>query len=114
MSQDWRVKLVRSLRKWAAERFPLTFPVRVYLRPKEQMDGHLGYFDFCDDKERGIICLCNTESREVLIDTFLEEWAHARTSFLIDTEDHSDDPWHHPGFWAEYGRLQLASREMEW
>ena len=25
MSQDWRVKLVRKLRKWASDRFPLTF-----------------------------------------------------------------------------------------
>jgi hypothetical protein len=114
MSQDWRVKLVRKLRNWASTRFPVPFPIRVYLRQREQMDDHLGYFLYCDDKERGVICLCDTADREILIDTFLEEWAHARTSHLIDTEDHSDDPWHHPGFWSEYGRLQCAAREVAW
>ena len=106
--------MVRKLRKWASNRFPLTFPVRVYLRPAEKMNDHLGYFEFDDDTERGLICISNSLSRETLIDTFLEEWSHARTSHLTDTEDHSDDPWHHPGFWAEYGRLVSASREVEW
>lgn len=114
MSQDWRVKLVRKLRKWASDRFPLTFPCRVYLRPVAKMQSHLGYFEYDDDNDRGIICLLDTQGRDGMIDTFLEEYAHARCSHLIDMEDNDEDPHHHPSFWAEYGRLVKASREVEW
>jgi hypothetical protein len=114
MSQDWQKKLVRRLKRWAMERFPLPFPVRVYLRPTNRMDKHLGFFEFDFETDRGIIALCEAQGREGLIDTFLEEYAHARCSHLIDTEDNDEDPHHHPSFWAEYGRLVKASREIEW
>lgn len=114
MSQDWQKKLVRKLRRWATDRFPLTFPVRVYLRPSPKMEGHLGFFIYDDDRDRGVIALCESQGREGLIDTFLEEYAHARCSYLIDTEDNDEDPHHHPSFWAEYGRIVKASREVEW
>ena len=114
MSQDWQKKLVTKLRRWAAYRFPLQYPVRVYLRPSTKMTNHLGYFEYDDDNDRGMICLCDTQGREGLIDTFLEEYAHGRYSHLIDTEDNDEDPHHHPSFWAEYGRLVKAAREVEW
>lgn len=114
MSQDWRPKLLRKLREWASNRFPVIFPIRVYLRPWAKMQGHLGFFEYDDDTDRGVIAIADTVDREGLIDTFIEEWAHARTTYLIDTEDNSDDPWHHAGFWAEYGRLQCAAREITW
>lgn len=114
MFPDWRKRLLRKLRRWASNRFPLTFPVRVYLRPANKMRDHLGYFEYDDDKDTGIIAIADSVDRESLIDTFIEEWGHARTTYLIDMEDHSDDPWHHAGFWAEYGRLQCAAREVTW
>lgn len=116
MSQDssWRRKLLRSLRGWAAERFPLTFPVRVYLRPAERMSGHLGYFAMDEDEERGVIAIRDGQERSSLVETFVEEWAHARTIWLCDSEDNNEDPWHHPAFWAEFGRIVQAAREREW
>lgn len=114
MSQDWRRKLLRKLKRWAEDRFPVPFPIRIYLRPQEKMDNHLGYFQYDDDTDRAIICILDSQPRDGLIDTFIEEYAHARTSHLIDTEDNNDDPWHHPSFWSEYGRLQQAAREVEW
>jgi len=78
------------------------------------MSGHLGYFVMDDEEERGVIVLQKDLGREVLIDTFIEEWAHARTAFLADEEDHSEDPWHHPSFWAEYGRIVKAARDVAW
>jgi hypothetical protein len=49
-----------------------------------------------------------------LIETYLEEYAHARTTYLVDTNDNDEDPHHHPSFWAEYGRLVKSAREIEW
>lgn len=114
MSPDWRQQLLRKLKKWAEERFPVPYPVRVYLRPGPKMANHLGFFVYDDDEERGVISILNTQDRVGLIDTFVEEWAHARTVNLIDTEDNQDDPYHHPSFWSEYGRIQQAAREREW
>jgi hypothetical protein len=78
------------------------------------MGDHLGYFIYDDDKDTGIICLLDSLERNLIIDTFTEEWAHARTAFLCDAEDHGDDPWHHPSFWSEYGRIVKASRDVAW
>ena len=114
MLPDWRTKLVRQLKVWAQDRFPVTYPVRVYLRPATRMRDHLGFFMFDDDEERGTISILNTQDRVGIIDTFVEEWAHARTVYLIDTEDNDDDPYHHPSFWSEYGRIQQAARERSW
>jgi hypothetical protein len=114
MSQDWRRRLLRKLKRWAEDRFPLTYPVRVYLRPPTRMGGHLGYFDFDDEAERGVIALSETLDHSALIETFLEEYAHARTTYLVDTNDNDEDPHHHPSFWAEYGRLVKSAREIEW
>jgi hypothetical protein len=114
MSSDWRKKLLRRLKRWAEERFPIPYPLRVYLRPTGQMENHLGFFEYDDDTERGTISILDTQDRVGLIDTFVEEWAHARTVFLIDTEDYDDDPYHHPSFWSEYGRIQQAARKREW
>ncbi len=114
MPQDWRKRLLKRLREWAEERFPITYPIRVYLRPPAKMSGHLGFFQFDDDEERGVISILDTQDRVGLIDTFVEEWAHARTVYLIDTEDHDEDPYHHPSFWSEYGRIQQAARQRAW
>jgi hypothetical protein len=84
------------------------------LRTGKQMEENLGTFTFDAEDETGAIRLLNTLGRESLIDTFLEEWAHARCAYLVDMEDTDDDPDHHPSFWAEYGRLQLAAREVTW
>jgi hypothetical protein len=111
MSADWRRKLLRRLKAWAEERFPVPFPVRVYLTPAHRMDNLLGYFMLVgDDEDRGVIRLLDSQDRTGLIDTFVEEWAHARTILLIDTEER-DDQYHHPTFWSEYGRIQQAARE---
>lgn len=106
--------MLRKLRRWAVKRFPLTFPVRVTLRNAKQMDRNLGTFQFDADEERGIIRLLHTLDRDNLIDTFLEEWAHARCAYLVDMEDSDSDPDHHASFWSEYGRLQRAAREIAW
>lgn len=114
MSQcSWRRQLVRRMKKWLEDRFPLTFPVRVYLRPTTRMEGHLGYFTMGEDADSGIICLRDTLDHDALIETFVEEWAHARTAWLNDEEDHDEDPWHHATFWAEYGRIVKAARERQ-
>jgi hypothetical protein len=78
------------------------------------MRDHLGYFEFDYEVDRGVICISDSQGREGLIDTFMEEYAHARCSHLIDTEDNDADPHHHPSFWAEYGRLVKAAREIAW
>jgi hypothetical protein len=106
--------LVRRLRRWADARFPLLYPVRVILRPPKAMGDMLGFWAFDADDERGVISLLNTQDKESLIDTFVEEWSHARCTYLVDMEDHSEDPNHHPSFWAEYGRIQSAIREIAW
>lgn len=112
--KSWKRSLLRRLKSWAEERFPVTFPVRVYLRPESKMTGHLGYFEHDEEGERGIISIADSQDRYGIVDTFVEEWAHARTIFLVDLEDHDADPWHHPSFWAEYGRIQQASRSIPW
>jgi hypothetical protein len=114
MSADWRRKLLTKLKRWCQDRWPVPYPVRVYLRPTSQMENHLGYFLYDEDNERGLIAIDASLQRNEMIDTFMEEWAHARTSHLVDTEETSDDPWHHPSFWSEYGRLVKACRERAW
>ena len=115
MSQDSSKRaLLRKLKRWADQRFPLMFPVRVYLRPATQMSGHLGYFDMAEECDRGVICISASLDRDAMIETFMEEWAHARTTYLSDEEETTDDPHHHPTFWAEYGRLVHASRKQTW
>jgi len=101
------------MKRWLEERFPVTFPVRVYLRPRTRMPEHHGYFLMADDMERAIICLSDSLDHDALIETFAEEWAHARTVWLNDEEDCDEDPWHHPTFWAEYGRITKAARERQ-
>jgi len=113
MSCDWRRPLLRRLRRWASLRFPLMFPIRVVLRTGRQMGANLGTFSM-GDEDTGIIRLLNTQDRDTLIDTFVEEWAHARCAYLVDMEDNGDDPDHHPSFWSEYGRIQRAAREIAW
>ena len=92
----------------------MTIPVRVYLRPPERMEGYYGYFLMDNDMERAVIGLRNNLERGQLIETFCEEWAHARCAHLIDTEDNDDDTDHHPSFWSEYGRITKASRGIAW
>ena len=117
MGQDWQRKLLRKLRRWAEDRFPLSYPVRVYLRSAIQdASGNdlLGYFLLNDEEDRGVIAISDRQDLTAMVDTFCEEWAHARTSHLIDTHDDDDDPDHHASFWAEYGRIQKAARERQW
>jgi len=114
MDPDWRKKLLRRLKRWMDNRFPLLFPVRVCLRSGKQMDNTLGTFQFDAEEDRGIICLLNTQDKDNLVDSIVEEWAHARCNYLVDTEDNDADPHHHPTFWAEYGRIQRALREIAW
>ncbi len=87
------------------------FPVRIYLRPTARMDGCLGFFSLSDDQESGIICVRDSLDTDLLVETVIEEWSHARTAFLYDQQD-TNDPDHHPSFWAEYGRIIKASREQ--
>ena len=114
MHRDWRKPLLKRVKRWAERRFPLLFPVRVYLRPGAKMNQTLGYWLFDADEDRGIIALLNTQDKESLLDSFVEEWAHARCTYLVDTEDNNDDPDHHSAFWSEYGRIQRAIREITW
>jgi hypothetical protein len=114
MSDDLRRKFVRRFRTWASRRFPLQFPVRIHLKPAAQMDGALGYFDMNDDLERASIWIRDDLNQYLMLDTLCEEWAHGRVVWLNDEEEDSDDPWHHPSFWSEYGRIQKASRTREW
>tara|TARA_Y100001973_G_scaffold67524_1_gene98630 strand:+ start:5289 stop:5498 length:210 start_codon:yes stop_codon:yes gene_type:complete len=67
-----------------------------------------------DNMERGTICIVDNCNKSQMVETIVEEWAHARTTFLNDEEDESDDPWHHASFWAEYGRICNAARERKW
>jgi hypothetical protein len=117
MPQHWQRNLLRKLKRWAQERFPVNFPVRVYLRSGlKDVNGHdlLGYFLLGDDDDRGVIAISDKQDLTGIVDTFTEEWAHARTAYLIDTHDDDDDPDHHASFWAEYGRIQKAARERQW
>jgi hypothetical protein len=114
MSQDWQRKLIRHFRQWASGRFPLQFPVRIRVVPASKMEGALGYFVLSDDMERGIIHVSDSLNAQLTIDTLCEEWAHGRVVWLNDEEDNSEDPFHHASFWSEYGRIQHASRSVEW
>jgi len=78
------------------------------------MKGMLGYWLYDAEEDRGMICLDCTQGKDNLIDSFVEEWAHARCTYLLDLEDHDEDPHHHPTFWSEYGRIQRAIRETTW
>jgi hypothetical protein len=97
--------------QWAKKKFPLTHRVRVYLR-QNCPDDHLGYYLYDDKKDTGVIVVRATTNRDQLIDTFVEEWAHARTVHLEDPE--ADDPYHTATFWSEYGRIAHASRQQAW
>lgn len=111
----WRRVLARKLKRWAEARFPLMFPCKVSVRQAAKMPDHLGYFLLNDDADRGVIALRDSLDRDALVETFAEEWAHARTAFLCDEEElELDDPYHHPSFWAEYGRIVKAIRERSW
>lgn len=114
MSQDWRRKLIARWRRWAGERWPLQFPVRIYLRPARKMGSNLGFFLMDEDLERATIAVQDDLSKEVLVDTLCEEWAHARVVWLNDEEDDSEDPYHHATFWSEYGRIQHSARSITW
>lgn len=111
----WRRVLARKLKRWAEDRFPLMFPCKVCVRSAATMPDHLGYFLLNEDADHGVIALRDSLDRDALVETFMEEWAHARTAFLCDEEElDSDDPYHHPSFWAEYGRIVKACRERSW
>jgi len=117
MGQDWQRKLLRKLKRWAEDRFPVSFPVRVYLRSAIKDEGKndlLGYFLLNDEEDRGVIAVSDQQDLTAMVDTFCEEWAHARTAYLIDTQDNDSDPDHHASFWSEYGRIQKAARERQW
>ena len=114
MHQDSQRRLLKRLKRWAEDRFPVPFPVRVYLRPAKSLNNLLGYFLMDDEDDRGLIAIGDAQDDQGLVDTFVEEWAHARTAHLIDTEDTDEDPYHHPSFWSEYGRIQKAAREVQW
>jgi len=72
-----------------------------------------GYWRAAEDGESGIIAVADDLTRQELIDTFLEEWAHARTAHLEIKGEDDDDPYHHATFWSELGRITKRFRE-EW
>ena len=103
--------LLRRLKRWATKRFPLTHPVRVYLR-QNCPDSYLGYYVYDEQSDSGIIVVRATTNTDQLIDTFVEEWAHGRCVHLEDPE--ADDPAHTATFWSEYGRIAHAARQVQW
>ena len=109
-NRSWQKPLLAQLRKWAANNFPLQFPVRCYVRPAEKMDNAEGLFEIDDDELRGVITISDSHrSRGELIETFIEEWAHARTIFLVDRT--TQETIHDPTFWAEKGKISDAIRK---
>jgi len=92
----------------------MQFPVRIYLRSSKHMPEAYGYFSLNDDLESGTISVRDDLDHDSLLDTLCEEWAHGRVVWLNDEEDLSEDPYHHPTFWSEYGRIQHACRSVEW
>jgi hypothetical protein len=108
-NKSWQKPLLKKMRKWAAESFPLMFSVRCYVRPVVRMGNRLGYFDLSDDMESGIIAISDSCSRDEFHDTFYEEWAHARTAFLCNSEN-----LHNATFGAEHHQIAMAGREKEW
>lgn len=105
--------MVKRLRAWADQRFPVPYNVRCYVRPREKMPGYDGYFSF-GEGESSTITIADDLTHGEIVGTFLEEWAHARTAWLTDEEHDGDDPHHHPTFWAELGRLTVAARGESW
>jgi hypothetical protein len=103
---------VRRFKRWASAKFPLSIPVKIYLRPKARMPDAFGYFNLSEEETSGTIWIREDANFDTLLATLCEEWAHARTYTLDDYG--LDDPHHHPAFWAEYGRIELARREREW
>ncbi len=101
---------MRKFRRWAQRTFPVRFPVRCYLRSPALLPGMLGYFDYDEDEDRGKICVADNLELDAMLDTCCEEWAHARTNDLCSDDE---DP-HHNTFWAEYGRIVMAARGVEW
>jgi protein-tyrosine-phosphatase len=99
------------LKAWAQKKFPIQMPVRVYLRPVRKSDYH-GYAEYDPDTNRAVIVISPTNDKSALVSTFCEEWAHLRTIHLED--DDADDPAHGPTFWAEYGRIEHAARQLAW
>ena len=106
-------KLVKKLRAWADKRFPVTFPVRCYVRKSSSMEDYNGYF-LMGEGESATIAISDDLTHGEIVSTFLEEWAHARTAHLTDWEHDGDDPHHHPTFWAELGRITVAARGEVW
>lgn len=86
-------------------------PVRVYLRSVKR-DGYCGYCTYDKERNRAVIVISPTNDKTMLISTFAEEWAHLRTVHL--EADNEPDPAHGPTFWAEYGRIEHASRQLAW
>ncbi len=104
--KSWQRPLIRSLKRWATNTFPVPFPVRVYLRPRRLMEQCHGYWKWSETTRGGVIAICDDLTRQELIDTFLEEYAHARTAVLYEEGDEDDDdPGHHATFWSELGRI---------
>jgi len=83
------------------------------------MKDYLGYFRLHGSSDFAIIAVSDSLDKTALIDTLCEEWAHARTAHLQDrgtlclSAGAAEDPHHHPTFWAEYGRIQLACRSVK-
>lgn len=113
MSPDssWQRKTLNRLIRWAKRKFPLTMPVRVYLRPVKR-EGYLGYAEYDKDKNRAVIVLAPSKDLSMFVSTFCEEWAHLRTVHLEDSNE--PDPAHGPTFWAEYGRIEHSARQLAW
>jgi hypothetical protein len=114
LQKDWLRPLLKKLRAWASERFPIPFAVRVYVRSRDHMGDMDGYWTLSEDEDSGIIAISEDLNKGEVVATFLEEWAHARTALLIDEEDDADDPHHHATFWSELGRITVAAREKKW
>jgi len=69
-----------------------------------------GYFLMGDDEASGTIVIADDLDVDGTVAVFLEEYAHARTAYLMDEEDEDEDPYHHATFWAELGRITHAYR----
>jgi len=84
------------------------------------MGDYLGYFLGPSGwGDIGVIAVRDSLPRDQLLETLIEEWAHARTHGLGQEDDGlrksgEPDQYHHPTFWAEYGRIQVAARGECW
>lgn len=103
--------VVRRVRTWLVQRFPLQMKVTIRLKEPSLMPEALGWFWLDDGNESCTIWLRKGLGLDGLVDTLFEEWAHARTCHLTDHHEETDDPYHHPTFWAEYGRIVKAWRQ---